>query len=49
MAGLAGELARAGAELTVLSGDPGKGQGRSTAVPAVHRLSLAALAALREL
>jgi len=38
LAGLSGELARAGSELTVLSGDP---QGTRTlhGVPAVHRLS----------
>ena len=46
LAGLAGELARAVAELTGLAGDPG-GTRALHGVPAVHRLSLGALAALR--
>ncbi|NLN17390.1 MAG: polysaccharide pyruvyl transferase CsaB [Firmicutes bacterium] len=46
LAGLARELALAGAELTVLSGDP-EGTRASHGLPAVHRLSLEALKALR--
>lgn len=47
LAGLSRELARAGSELTVLSGDP-RGTRTLHGVPAVHRLSLAALGALRD-